>query len=70
MEIRIGALDTVSTEALRDALIAAAIEVHEDALRVLINAPDSIANLPLGWLRPSRCKDSCDIESHLAVTLF
>ena len=66
----IGVLDPVSAEALRDALIAAAIEVHADALMVLTKVPDAVVSLPLGWLRPSRCKDSSDLETHLAVALF
>ena len=66
----VGALDPDSTAELRDALLAAASEVHSDAGSVLSSAPDAKDAAPLGWLRPSPGADGGDLETHVAVALF
>ena len=66
----VGALDPDSTAELRDALLAAASEVHSDAGSVLSSAPDVKDAAPLGWLRPSPGADGGDLETHVAVALF
>ena len=66
----VGALDPVATAELRDALLAAASEVHADAGSVLSSAPDAKDAAPLGWLRPSPGADGGDLETHVAVALF
>ena len=55
---------------LRDALLAAASEVHADAGSVLSSAPDTKDAAPLGWLRLSPGADGGDLETHVAVALF
>lgn len=66
----VGALDPDATAELRDALLAAASEVHADAGSVLSSAPDAKDAAPLGWLRPSPGADGGDLETHVAVALF
>jgi len=69
----VGVLGPEATTVLRDALLAACIEVHADAARVLTAAPDAASALPLAWLRPSPSGsggDGGDLETHVAVALF
>ena len=66
----VGALDPEASAELRDALLAAASEVHADAGSVLSSAPDAKDAAPLGWLRLSPGADGGDLETHVAVALF
>ena len=69
----VGVLGPEATTALRDALLAACVEVHADGARILSAAPDAGAALQLAWLRPSPSGsggDGGDLETHVAVALF
>ena len=61
----VGALDASAADVLRDALFAAACELHVDAAAVLADSPSTT-----NWLRASPGGDGGDLETHVAVALF